>query len=369
MIFVCSRCKKEYGEEEAKWRCDCGGYLSCKREVSFKKEDIRPGRFNMWRYDAAYPLKYEELAVTYQEGMTPLAECPKAPCRLRIKMDQLMPTGSFKDRGTVMVVNYLLKRGAKRIVEDSSGNAGASVAGYCALGDIPCDIFVPEGNSEGKLTQIQAYGAKIHPIAGSREAVASAAQQYPEEYAGHNWHPMFLEGTKSIAYELWEQNGFRAPENIICAAGNGSAVLGIYYGFQDLLKNEQVEFLPRLFVVQAKNCNPIYREFVGDMSDDSFLPTIAEGIALRSPNKGRDVVNAVKTTAGRVLCAEEEEIASAVKELAGLGFYVEPTSAAAYAGLLKLLQDGVLNETSDVIMMVSGNGLKASTEIAGLLGI
>ena len=180
---------------------------------------------------------------------------------------------------------------------------------------------------------------------------------------------MFLEGTKSIAYELWEQNGFRAPENIICAAGNGSAALGIYYGFQDLLKNEQVEFLPRLFVVQAKNCNPIYREFVGDMSDDSFLPTIAEGIALRSPNKGRDVVNAVKTTAGRVLCAEEEEIASAVKELAGLGFYVEPTSAAAYAGLLKLLQDGVLNETSDVIMMVSGNGLKASTEIAGLLGI
>ena len=134
MIFVCSRCKKEYGEEEAKWRCDCGGYLSCKREVSFKKEDIRPERFNMWRYDAAYPLKYEELAVTYQEGMTPLAECPKAPCRLRIKMDQLMPTGSFKDRGTVMVVNYLLKRGAKRIVEDSSGNAGASVAGYCALG-------------------------------------------------------------------------------------------------------------------------------------------------------------------------------------------------------------------------------------------
>ena len=150
MIFVCSRCKKEHGEEEAKWRCDCGGYLSCKREVSFKKEDIRPGRFNMWRYDAAYPLKYEELAVTYQEGMTPLAECPKAPCRLRIKMDQLMPTGSFKDRGTVMVVNYLLKRGAKRIVEDSSGNAGASVAGYCALGDIPCDIFVPEGNSRGE---------------------------------------------------------------------------------------------------------------------------------------------------------------------------------------------------------------------------
>ena len=154
---------------------------------------------------------------------------------------------------------------------------------------------------------------------------------YPEEYAGHNWHPMFLEGTKSIAYELWEQNGFRAPENIICAAETEARLLAFIMDFRICLKISRWSFCPS-FCGSGENCNLIYREFVGDMSDDSFLPTIAEGIALRSPNKGRDVVNAVKTTAGRVLCAEEEEIASAVKELAGLGFYVEPTSAAAYAG-------------------------------------
>lgn len=367
MVFVCNTCKKEFQEDQIKWRCDCGGYLSCKREVSFTKKDIKSDRFNMWRYDAAYPLQYEDLAVTYQEGLTPLVKWPGAVCQLRVKMDSLMPTGSFKDRGTVMVVNYLLKKGAKKIMEDSSGNAGASVAGYCALGKIPCDIFVPAGNSAGKLTQIRAYGANIHPIEGDREAVARAAQQYPEEYAGHNWHPMFLEGTKSIAYELWEQNGFQAPENIVCVAGNGSTILGIYYGFQDLLKNCQVERMPRLFAVQAKNCNPIYREFVGDTSQPESLPTIAEGIALRFPNKGSDVVKAVKNTNGEVLCVDEEEIAFAAEKMAQNGFYVEPTSATAYAGLLELMRHNTLGETSDVIMMISGNGLKASVELAELL--
>lgn len=369
MKFVCSTCGKEFQEDEMNWCCDCGGYLTCQRSVVFKREDIKTGRFNMWRYDAAYPLKYEELTVSYDEGLTPLVDCRHAGCRLRIKMDSLMPTGSFKDRGTVMVVNYLLSKGAKKIVEDSSGNAGASVAGYCALGNIPCDIFVPEGNSQGKLIQIQAYGAHIHPIAGNREAVALAAQQYTHEYAGHNWHPMFLEGTKSIAYELWEQNDFCAPDNIICVAGNGSSALGIYYGFRDLLNNGQVKKIPRLFVVQAANCNPIYRHFAGVQSEENFKPTIAEGIALQCPNKGENVVMAVKETGGLVLSVGEEQIATAAKELARFGFYAEPTSSAAYAGLTQLLSQKVLDRESDVVMMISGNGLKAGPELGELLGI
>lgn len=130
MKFICNTCGKVYSEDEVHWRCECGGYLSCQRDVIFKKENIKTDRFNMWRYDDAYPLKYEELSVSFDEGLTPLVKWQGAICRLRVKMDSLMPTGSFKDRGIVMVVNYLLKKGAKKIVEDSSGNAGASVAGY-----------------------------------------------------------------------------------------------------------------------------------------------------------------------------------------------------------------------------------------------
>ena len=87
----------------------------------------------MWRYEGAYPLSCSEISVTFHEGLTPLVEMKAEGCRVRVKMDQLMPTGSFKDRGTVMVVNYLKLHGVKRITEDSSGNAGASVAGSCAL--------------------------------------------------------------------------------------------------------------------------------------------------------------------------------------------------------------------------------------------
>lgn len=368
MKFICNTCGKEYDDSEISWRCTCGGYLSCKREVTFTRDDIKTDRFNMWRYDAAYPLKYEELKVTYNEGLTPLVKFPGSRCRLRVKMDSLMPTGSFKDRGTVMVVNYLLNKGAKKIVEDSSGNAGASVAAYAALGKIPCDIYVPDGNSFGKLIQIQAYGARIHPIRGSREAVAAAAQQFSQEYAGHNWHPLFIEGTKSIAYELWEQNGYRTPENIVCVAGNGSTALGIYYGFQDLVRNGQTDRLPRLFVAQAKNCDPIYRIFTGSHSDGAYTETIAEGIALQCPNKGEDVAKAVRDTGGMVLSLSEDDIVKAAKELSTHGFYAEPTSSTAYAGLTQLLERNILDQDSDVILMISGNGLKAGTELGRLMG-
>ncbi len=366
MKFICNQCKREYTEQEARWKCDCGGALSCDFTPSFTKHDIKTNRFNMWRYDAAYPLKYEDLTVTFDEGMTPLVKVPHAKCHLRVKMEYLMPTGSFKDRGTVMVVNYLLNQGVRFITEDSSGNAGASVAGYCALGQIPCEIYVPKGNSAGKLIQIRAYGANIHEISGSREDVAAAAQEHSDSYAGHNWHPMFLQGTKSAAYELWEQNGFEAPDNIVAVAGNGSSILGMYYGFRELLQNGQVTKLPRLFVIQAEHCNPIYREFVGDTSVMPAKPTVAEGIALRNPNKSSLVTAAVRQTGGTIISVTETQIIKALKQLAALGLYAEPTSAAAYAGLCQLLDHGILTSHDDIVMTLSGNGLKAGQEIAEL---
>ncbi|MDU4959131.1 MAG: threonine synthase [Sporomusaceae bacterium] len=367
MQFACSSCHKTYDDSNYKWRCDCGGYLALDHHVKFTKDDIKTERYNMWRYDEAFPLKYEDLKATYNEGLTPLVNTNHSQCRLRIKMESLMPTGSFKDRGTVMVVNYLINKGVEKITEDSSGNAGASVAAYCALGRIPCEIYVPKGNSAGKLIQIKSYGAEIHEIGGTREDVAQAAQQEFESYAGHNWHPMFVEGTKAIAYEIWEQNGFEAPENVVAVAGNGSTILGIYYGFKDLFANKQVTRLPRLFAVQAENCNPIYREFAGVDNTSPFKSTVAEGIALAKPNKGDRVIEAVRETGGAVLSISEDKIIAALKEIISKGFYIEPTSATAYAGVKELLATGIFEEADDVVMIASGNGLKAGAEITELL--
>ena len=367
MTIKCIDCGREFDPGGAiPWQCPCGGALWYEDMPRFTRGDIRAERKDMWRYDFAYPLKKEELAVTYNEGMTPLVPANFAPCKLSLKLDSLMPTGSFKDRGTVMVVNTLLKQGVKKITEDSSGNAGASVAGYCALGGIPCDIFVPAGNSAGKLIQIRAYGANIHEISGSREDVAAAAQQDSASYAGHNWHPMFVQGTKSLAYELWEQNGFAAPENIVAVAGNGSCALGLWQGFRELLFNGEIETMPRIFVVQSQNCDPIRRAFEGLPAGES-LPTVAEGIRLASPNKGKMVAEAARETGGRVISVGEEAIISALRTLMGHGFYVEPTSATAYAGLEQLVEEGDLSSDDRVVMIVSGNGLKAGAEIYELL--
>lgn len=367
MKFVCSQCGKIYEEDTLPWKCSCGGSLNCLFESTFTKEKLRPERLNMWRYEGAYPLEYKDVKVSFGEGLTPLVSIQSKACHIRVKMDSLMPTGSFKDRGTVMVINYLIKHGVQMITEDSSGNAGASVAGYCALGGIPCEIYVPKGNSEGKLTQIAAYGAKIFEVEGTRDEVAWAAQKKSKSYAGHNWHPMFIQGTKSLAYELWEQNGFKAPDNIVCVAGNGSTCLGVYYGFKELLKNKQVDKMPRIFVVQSENCNPIYKAYVGDKSTNNFKETIAEGIALAFPNKIGQIVNAAKETKGAVLCVNEEQIKNACLELGLLGIYAEPTSSTAYAGILKLKEEGVLHSEDDVITIISGNGLKTTETIGSLL--
>lgn len=366
MKLICNECKKKFSLNNHIYKCECGGHLIYEDEVIFTKKDIKKERFNMWRYDSAYPLKYEDLKVTFNEGLTPLVKVPNIFVNLRAKMDNLMPTGSFKDRGTVMVVNYLLKNGATKIAEDSSGNAGASVAAYCALGNIDCDIFIPKGNSFGKTIQIRSYGANIHEIEGSREDVAMAAQKEEKYYAGHNWHPMFIEGTKSLAYEIWEQNNFKAPDNIVAVAGNGSTILGIYYGFKVLLKSKEISKIPRLFVVQTENCNPMYRKFLNLNTDKPYTKSIAEGIVLQNPNKINNVIEAVKDTNGSILSINDKKIIEALKELTSKGFFIEPTSATAYAGVLELIKNKILKKNDDVIMIISGNGLKASNEIAEL---
>ncbi len=366
MKLICNDCKKNFPLNSHIYKCKCGGHLIYNEDVIFNKSDIKKERFNMWRYDKAYPLKYDELKVTFNEGLTPLVKVPNTFINLRAKMDNLMPTGSFKDRGTVMVVNYLIKNGATKITEDSSGNAGASVAAYCALGNIECDIFIPKGNSFGKTIQIYSYGANIHEIEGSREDVEIAAQKEEKYYAGHNWHPMFIEGTKSLAYEIWEQNNFEAPGNIVAVAGNGSTILGIYYGFKILLKNKEISKMPRLFAVQTQNCNPMYRKFFNLKISEPYSKSIAEGIVLQNPNKINNVIEAVKDTNGFILSIDDKKIIEALKELTSKGFFIEPTSATAYAGILELIKNQTFKKNDDIIMIISGNGLKASNEIAEL---
>lgn len=369
MKYTCKCCGRVYLELPKELRCGCGASLWMEYPHRLKKQDIIQNDFSMWRYEAALPMKKAECAVTLGEGLTPLLKETWNGHEIWIKNESAEPTGSFKDRGIALSINDAMRRGCIHIAEDSSGNAGASTAAYAARAGIQCDIYVPASTSEGKVGQIIAHGANIRKVEGNRIRTAEAAQSGENGalYIGHNWYPAFVEGIKTVAYEIWEQMDFRAPDVFLCAAGNGSMVLGAYLGFRDLLDSGEIEKMPRIYGVQASSCNPISRLFRGESVDFAQRETIAEGIALYRSSKAQETVTAIRQSGGTMIDVDENEITCALRQLVRKGLYAEPTSAAAFAGLTKLQEQGEIKKNERVAITLSGNGLKAVEKIQAIL--
>ncbi len=363
MNFRCLSCQRIYPQDTYRWRCDCGGVFELEGAPGFAQNEIQIGDFSLWRYRAMLPLKYEDGVISLGEGLTPLVETQIYGTRIHCKLEFLAPTGSFKDRGTAVLVNALRELGVKRMVEDSSGNAGASLAAYAARAGIEAEIYVPAYASPNKLTQISVYGAKLVKVAGPRERANQAVQEAAARgvyYASHYYNPFTLEGLKTIAYEIWEQLGRHAPDNLVLPVGHGTLLLGAYRGFKDLLTAGLIEGPPRLFAVQAEPCAPLYEAYQREM-DDAFPieknETIAEGISIAQPVRGRQLLAAIRETGGAVLAVSDEATLHARDELALRGLYVEPTSATAIAAL-RQLRDLIGPEVTTVVPL-TGSGLKS----------
>ena len=375
MHYVDPSTGQTYPLSEARWRADSGHYLNLSQGPGLKRRDIDGARRSVWRYAAALAVGAEH-AVSLGEGGTPLLDGEWHGAPVHYKLEFMMPTGSFKDRGTTVLVSYLKSRGVRRVLEDSSGNAGASLAAYAAAAGLTCRILVPETASYPKIAQIAACGADVVTIKGSRQDVAEAALAQSADpgeaifYASHNWQPFFVEGVKTLAYELWEQSGFRAPDNLVVPLGYGSNVLGAERGFDELVRAGEIARRPRLFGVQAAHCAPYaaaFREGVEHLVSTTVRPTVAEGIATPQPTRVVEVLRAVRETGGSVVAVEEAEIVPALRELARRGLYVEPTSAVAAAGLTRLLASGVIRPQEHTVLVLTGSGLKASATIGDLL--
>jgi len=297
--------------------------------------------------------------ISLGEGCTPLVEVELYGQKVACKLEYLAPTGSFKDRGTSVLVSALVEMGIKRVVEDSSGNAGASLAAYCTRAGIEAQIYVPAHASPRKLAQIQAYGAKVITIAGPRESAAQAVQKAAGRvyYASHYWNPLPLEGIKTEAYEICEDLAWRAPQKVIVPLGQGTHLLGLYRGFKDLLQAQLIKRIPRLYGVQAMTCAPLYEAFHRRASMQP-RPTVAEGITIREPIRGREVLETVRATEGEILAVTDEETLQARDIIARRGLYVEPTSAVAVAALKQLSPrlEGV------TVISLTGSGLKSPKE-------
>jgi len=366
--FRCSGCARELTADPAIWRCpECRSPLEVIDRQSFDPSMIDHARTGFWRYHRSFPFDIEH-PVTLGEPVTPLIPATIGGLSVLAKLEGVLPTGSFKDRGMAVLVSWLRERGVTHAVEDSSGNAAASIAGYAARAGIGCTVFAPANASPGKLVQAAAFGATVMPIAGSRDDVAHAAEIAALEpggaYATHNWHPLFVEGVKTWAFEVWEQLGFEFPDAIIAPAGSGSVILGAMHAFGELGGR------PRLYAAQAAACAPLVAALRAGSDDTAPFErraSVAEGIMIANPVRGRAILTALRNSGGDAIAVDESDIADALFDAAHQGIYSEPTSATAWAAASHLIERGKIGVNERVVIVLTGNGLKTTQTIGNLL--
>lgn len=335
------------------------------------RQDIESGTRSLWRYRAAFAAEIRD-PICLGEGGTPLVQKRWGALQPHFKLEWFNPTGSFKDRGASVMLSFVRSLGIDAVLEDSSGNGGAAVAAFGAAGGMKIKIIAPTHTSAAKIAQVRAYGAEVQLVEGPREEAEAEAIRQSQHifYASHNWHPFFLEGTKTLAYELWEDFGFDVPDNIVMPVGAGSSLLGCHFGFKELMAAGQIDKLPRLFAAQPLNCSPIDASFEAGL--DTLVPrevrrTIAEGTAIKKPIRLAEIVASLRETGGRTVAITEAEIVDALKRLGALGFFVEPTCATAAAALDKLTEAGLIAADERTVVILTGTGLKAAVAIAELV--
>jgi threonine synthase len=355
-----------------RWCSDQRGPLMMSEQKGIGRDEVDRKTRSLWRYQAALPVGIDR-PISLGEGCTPLIERSWGDLRPMFKLEWFNPTSSFKDRGTTVMLSFVRQLGIHAVLEDSSGNGGASVAAYGAAGGMRVKILAPATTSTTKIAQIRAYGADVQLVDGPREESQAEAIRQSNEifYSSHNWQPFFLQGTKSFAYEIWEDLNFTAPDNIIMPVGAGSVLLGCYIGFRELMAAGQIKKLPRLFAAQPQNCSPVDASFKAGVDTPvpgDFKPTIAEGTAIRAPLRLRELIRAIRETGGGTVAIPEDGIVGALERLARQGLLAEPTSSTSAAAIDRLAESGLIKPTERTVVILSGTGIKSAQTISAIFG-
>ena len=358
MQFVCSKCGRTEAVTTRRAHCGCGGLWKLDDQPpEFDPGEIDTHEWSQFRYRKFMALDGESWrGVSMGEGMTPVVRLDED---VLLKMDYFMPTLSFKDRGAAVLVAHCKAIGVDRVVQDSSGNAGNSVAAYCAKAGIACEIFVPEGTSPKKIDMIRAHGAVCTVVPGSRDHCADVCRAKVEQegvyYANHVYNPFFYEGTKTYIYEVLEQLG-RIPANLVIPVGNGTLFLGVMFALEHLERSGMIDRI----ALQSQNCDPLLRAAEQRGTEPAAVtptPTIAEGIAIGKPMRGAEILALAKKHSVRFVHAPEDQIMDARAALARRGVYCEHTTAANYAAYLEYCR--LYGKTPDTLITMCGAGLKS----------
>jgi threonine synthase len=338
-----------------------------------------PLAHGIWRWGNLLPIAGSECQVSLGEGNTPLVPADRLAASagfggpVFVKNETSNPTGSFKDRSAAVIAGMAKMAAAPVLVVVSSGNMGAAVAAYAAAsGARACVIASPAANP-ARLVQILMYGATVIRVKGTSgdrlNLMEAAVRRFGWYNATSPFNPYGPEGTKTTAYELFIQMDRRVPDWVVLPVGFGCNLVGIWRGFRELYHAGLVSRLPRLGAVQPEG-SPSFVKALKEGRDEAFpdiQETVAWGISQRVTLNSRLGLRAIRETCGDAVLVSDPEILAAERLLAEReGFFVEPSAAAAVAGLLRLVEQGMIGSGETVVIVVTGSGLKEMDLAQGL---
>jgi threonine synthase len=372
----------------------CGGNLDILydyAQAAGQLEEVLQGRRDdLFRYAPLLPLAARPRDFHLRVGGTPLyaarrlGERAGVP-RLWIKDESGNPSASLKDRAGIVALCRAMEEGARTVAVASTGNAGSSLACLAAAADVPAVVFVPAAAPRPKLVQLMSYGCRVLAVRGGYDDAFDLCLRASTEFGWFNRstgvNPFTREGKKTWVFETWEALGRRAPDRLMVPSGDGNILSATWKGWCDLYACGMVDRLPRIDCVQASGSDAICRTVnqlraSGDTPDWSGLSvaevrasTIADSISVNRPRDGLAAVRAVLESGGAAVTVADTEILAAVMEIARhTGIFAEPAAAAPWAALKRLRADGLLDSDEEVVLLVTGSGLKDTARAATAVG-
>jgi threonine synthase len=379
-IYVCPRCGGPLEIDCAVERDMDAAALPAKWQARCASAEARD-RSGVWRFRELLPFGEAAPIVTLSEGNTPLYDAPGSAeyaglRELRLKHQGCNPTGSFKDTGMTTAVTQAVLLGARRVACASTGNTAASLAAYAARAGLQCAILVPRGQiTAAKLAQSMDYGAAICEIDGNFDDCMRLIQELgddPAIYIANSLNPFRIEGQKTVAFELMEQCGWKAPDHVVVPGGNMGNSSAFGKGFGELLRIGLIAGLPKLSIIQAQGAAPLARLFAGldgeHRLSEAPLPqsiapvenpqTLATAIKIGAPVSWQKALRAVLQSQGQIISVTEQEIAEAKAMIGRDGIGCEPASATTVAGIRKLVTTGHIRREESVVGVLTGHVLK-----------
>ena len=374
--LLCRKCSTEF-RADLKYVCDeCFNPLDVIYDfdkIRLSKDIIKNREKNLWRYFELLPLRNKNNIVDIGAGYTPLHKADKLAKKLGlnnlyIKNDTVNPSFSFKDRPAGVAVSKSIELGLEAVGSPSTGNLASATAAHAARAGIPCYIFIPHDIEQAKILQVQAYGANIIPINGTYDDANRLASYAGDKYnigiVNINLRTYYVEGSKTLAFEVCEQLGWNAPDHVIVPTGSGAMLCAIDRGLKefekiDLITNNNT----KITSAQPEGCSPIVdaiKNKTNVIQPVKKPNTLAKSLAIGEPGDGIFAVETVNNSGGYGENANDEEIRESIRLLASMeGIFAEPGGAISIAILLKLVRDGKIDANEKVVCYVTGNGLKA----------